>query len=82
MFLKFEYFPIFLYRAPFLKEINIHVVEKLQPPSNLLIKEYFCLNQKNRIYQYSCFLAASVYFSFGDKIPSTLYVLQLNKTNL
>lgn len=47
MFLKFEYFPIFLYRAPFLKEINI--VEKLQPPSNLLIKEYFCLNQKNRI---------------------------------
>lgn len=70
MFLKFEYFPIFLYRAPFLKEINI--VEKLQPPSNLLIKEYFCLNQKNRIYQYS----------FGDKIPSTLFVLQLNKTNL
>lgn len=80
MFLKFEYFPIFLYRAPFLKEINI--VEKLQSPSNLLIKEYFCLNQKNRIHQYSSFLAASVYFSFGDKIPSTLYVLQLNKTNL
>lgn len=79
--LKLKFFPIFLYRALLLKEINI--VKKLQQPSNLLVKALsgiFLFKQENRIYQYF-FLAASVYFSFGtcNKIPRTTYVLQVNK---
>lgn len=54
--LKFKFFPIFLYRAILLKEINI--VKKLQQPSNLLVRALsgiFLFKQENRIYQYFFF---------------------------